>query len=381
MIRPHAEAVVDLDAVANNVTRLTRVAAGAALMVVVKADGYGHGMVPIARAARAAGASWLGVALLDEALALRASGDTGRLLCWLAVPGVDFGAVIAADVDVAASSTAQLDEIAAGAGRVQRRARVHLKVDTGLSRNGCPSQLWPQLVESAATWQRNGRVEVVGVWSHLACADEPDHPANAAQERVLDESLDVARAAGVTPQLVHLANSPATLTRPSSHRDLVRVGLATYGLSPAPDVGSAGDFGLRPAMTLRARLAAVRRVSDGAGVSYGHTHVTTQPTTLGLVPIGYAEGIAVSASNNAQVAVRGRRCPQVGRVCMDQFVVDLGAGGADDARAGDEVVVFGPGDDGEPTAQDWAAASGTIAYEVVTRLGGRLFRTHTGAGR
>ncbi len=381
MNRPAAEAVVDLDAIAHNVARLQQVAAGAALLVVVKADGYGHGMTPVARAARAAGADWLGVALLDEALALRAAGDTGRLLCWLAVPGANFAAVIDADVDVTASSLAQLDEIAAAADGVRRRARLHLKVDTGLSRNGCPPDDWPRLVEAAGRLQRGGRVEVVGVWSHLACADEPEHPANDAQERVFDESLDVVAAAGLTPPLAHLANSPATLTRPSSHRDLVRVGLASYGLSPAPAVGSAQDFGLRPAMTLRSRLAAVRRVPAGAGVSYGHTHVTQRATTLGLVPVGYGEGIAVSASNAAQVSVRGQRCPLVGRVCMDQFVVDLGAGAAASATPGDEVVLFGPGAAGEPTAQDWAEAGGTIVYEVVTRLGGRLGRSYLGGVR
>jgi len=376
--RPDAEAVVDLDAIAHNTARLQQIATPAALMVVVKADGYGHGMLAVARTARAAGADWLGVALPDEALALRAAGDTGPLLCWLAAPGRGYAPVVDAGIDVTASSPVQLDEIAAGAADTGRPARLHLKIDTGLSRNGCPPRQWPQLVEAAAQLQRAGRVEVVGVWSHLACADEPDHPANDAQEDAFDRALDAVRAAGLHPPLVHLANSPATLTRPSSHRDLVRVGLAAYGLSPVPGIGPPQHFGLRPALTLRARLAAVRQVPAGVGVSYGHTHVTSRPARLGLVPVGYGEGIAVTASNAAQVQVDGRRCPQVGRVCMDQFVVDLGAGAAE---PGDEVVLFGPGDHGEPTAQDWATAGGTIVYEVVTRLGGRLHRSYVGGDR
>ena len=372
-----AELVIDLDAIRHNVRRLRQVAAPAAVMVVVKADGYGHGMVAAARAARGAGAGWLGVALLDEALELRAAGDAGRVLSWLASPGADFGPAVRADVDVTASSVEQLAEIDAACGRVQRPARVHLKVDTGLSRNGCPPAQWPRLVATAERLERAGRVHVEGIWSHFACADQPDHPANDAQELVFDEALAAARLAGLRPSVTHLANSPATLTRPSAHRDLVRVGLAAYGVSPAPEVGTPAHFRLRPALSLRARLAAVRPVPAGAGVSYGHTHVTSEPTTLGLVPVGYGEGIAVTSSNRGRVSVAGRSCPQVGRVCMDQLVVDLGAGGAGDARAGDEVVLIGTGD-GDPSVQEWAEAGGTIGYEVVTRLGGRLTRTYAG---
>ncbi len=375
---PVAEAVIDLDAIRDNVRRLGEIADRSAVLVVVKADGYGHGLVPAARAARAGWAGWLGVALLDEALALRAAGETGRILCWLATPGADYTAAVRADVDLTASSVDQLHEIAAGARWTRLPARLHLKVDTGLSRNGCPPEQWPRLVDEAERLDRAGRVRVVGVWSHLACADEPEHPANDAQERVFDEALAVVQTAGLHVDHVHLANSPATLTRRSAHRDLVRVGLAAYGLSPVPALGTPQHFGLRPALTLRSRLAAVRDVPAGTGVSYGHTHVTEHATTLGLVPVGYGEGIAVTSSNRAEVSVGGRRCPQVGRVCMDQLVVDLGAGAATDARVGDEVVLLGPGDDGEPTAQDWAEAAGTIVYEVVTRLGGRLTRTYVG---
>ncbi len=373
---PRAEAGIDLDAVRANVHRLREVAAGAQLLAVVKADGYGHGLLPVARAAREAGADWLGLAVREEALALRTAGDTGRLLCWLAVPGEPYGDLVEAGVDVTASSDWQLAEVVAAARSVGARARVQLKVDTGLSRNGCPPDRWPDLVEAAAGAQRAGHLELTGVWSHFACADEPAHPANDAQQQVFDEALGVVAHAGLEPEVRHLANSPATLTRPAAHYDLVRPGLAVYGLSPAPAVASAEGFGLRPALTLTARLAAVKQVGEGAGVSYGHTFVTPRPTTLGLVPLGYGDGIPRAASNTAAVQVGQRRVPVVGNVCMDQFVVDLGPD--TDAAAGDPVVLVGPGDDGEPSAQDWADWTGTIAYEVVTRLGGRISRRYRG---
>ncbi|KQX74847.1 alanine racemase [Aeromicrobium sp. Root472D3] len=367
---PQIEAAVDLDAFADNIAALARCAPASALMTVVKADAYGHGAIAMARAARRAGSTWLGVATVDEALALRASGDAGPLLCWLAAPGADFAAAAEAGVEVTASSVEQLDEILAAA---PTRPRVQLKVDTGLSRNGARGEQWSRLAESAATAQAAGRVEVTGVWSHLACADEPGHPANDEQERVFREAVDELAAAGVEPALRHLANSAATLTRPSAHFDLVRVGIAAYGIRPAPDL--AYPTRLTPVMTLRARLAQVKRVPAGAGVSYGHQWVAERDTTLGLVPMGYGDGIAVAASNRAELQVAGQRVPLVGRVCMDQVVVDLGDR---TARRGDVATLFGPGHDGEPTAEDWAAASGTIAYEVVTRLGGRTVRTYRG---
>ena len=361
-------AQVDLAAIRANVRRLDEVTGDAAVMVVVKADGYGHGIVDVARAAREAAAPWLGVAVLEEALALRSAGDTGRLLCWLAVPGESFDAAIAGDVDLTASSLRQLSEVVAAAQRVGRRARVQLKVDTGLSRNGVAPAEWPAVLE--AVGQAADHVEVTGIWSHFACSDEPEHPANDAQERAFREAVSAARTAGFEP-LTHLANSAAALTRPSARFDLVRCGISAYGLSPIPELATAAELGLRPAMTLSTRLAAVRAVGAGQGVSYGHTHLTERPTRLGLVPAGYADGIPRHASGRAHVQVGGRRRPVVGRVCMDQLVVDLGD---TDAQPGDRVVLFGPGDDGEPTAQDWADAAGTISYEIVSRLGGRVVR-------
>jgi len=370
---PRAEAVVDLAAIRANVALLRTAVAPAQLMVVVKADGYGHGMVPVARAARAAGAEWLGVAVLEEAMLLRAAGDTGRILAWLAAPGEAYDTAIESGVELTASSLWQLDDIMAAACRVGRAAQLQLKVDTGLSRNGASASDWPAVVVAARAAESAGTARVTGIWSHLACADDPGHPSLQRQEDAFHDALSVASRAGVRPAVRHLANSAAALTRPSAHFELVRCGLAAYGLSPVPQQRSAADLGLRPAMTLRGRLALTKSVPAGSGVSYGHHHVTAKPTTLGLVPLGYAEGVPRHASNRGRVWAGGRQHRVVGDVCMDQVVVDL-----EDTpvAAGDEVVVFGPGDRGEPTAQDWAEAAGTISYEIVTRLGPRVVRRH-----
>ncbi len=374
MTAPQAEALVDLDAYRANIEALAACAPGSALMAVVKANAYGHGMEQCARAAREAGASWLGVATVAEALTLRAAGDTGPMLCWLATPGADYASVLEADVEVTASSVEQLGEILAAASGISGRPKVQLKVDTGLSRNGAYGDEWTRLVEATAEARSAGRLEHTGTWSHFACADEPDHPANDAQEQAFGRAVDELQAAGLESGLRHLANSAATLVRPSSHLDLVRVGIAAYGLPPDPRM----TFGtrLRPVMTLRGRLAAVKRVAAGSGVSYGHTHTTSRETTLGLVPLGYAEGLPRHASNRLEAAFAGDRVPLVGTICMDQVVVDLGDR---PARRGDVVTLFGPGDDGEPTADDWAQAADTISYEVVTRIGGRTARTYRGA--
>jgi len=369
---PRAELVVDLDAIADNVATL-RELAGVAMMTVVKADGYGHGLAESGRAARAGGAQWLGVAVAEEALALRAAGDTGRVLSWLRVPGEDLEPLVRADVDVTAYTEAELGEVVAASRATGGTARLQLKVDTGLSRGGAPPEHWRGLVEAAAAAEQTGDVRVTGLWSHLACSDEPDHPANDAQQRVFEDALEVAEAAGLDPEVRHLSNSAAALLRPGAAYDLVRCGIASYGISPAPAVVPAEQAGLVPAMTARARLAMVKRVPAGAGVSYGHTYVTERVTTLGLVPVGYADGVPRHASSRAHVLVGGRQRLVAGRVCMDQLVVDLGD---DHAEAGDEAVLFGTGRDGGPTAEDWADAAGTIGYEIVTRIGGRFARRH-----
>ena len=370
-----AEAVVDLDAVSDNAAALCARARGAEVMAVVKADGYGHGLVPTARAALAGGATWLGVALLCEALALRAAGVTAPVLSWLYTPGDDLAAAVATDIDLSVAASWALDAVVAAAHAQGRTARVHLKIDTGLGRGGAAPADWPDLLSAVAGAAAQGAVEVVGVWSHYAWADAPTHPTVLRQQTELAEALDVAASLGVRPALRHLANSAATLTNSGAHLDLVRPGLALYGLSPVPDLGSPADYGLRPAMTLRARLALVKRVGADEGVSYGHAYTTRSATTLGLVPLGYADGVPRHASNTGPVLAAGRRRTVAGRVCMDQFVIDLGD---DEAAAGDEVVLFGPGADGEPTAQDWAEAAGTISYEIVSRIGSRVPRRYVG---
>jgi alanine racemase len=372
-----AEIVVDLDAIRLNVTTLRRVVEGRQLMVVVKADGYGHGMREVARAAREAGADWLGVAVLDEALALRSAGDTGRLLTWLAVPGEDYAPAVEAGVDLTAYTLAELAEIRAAARSVGSVARVQLKIDTGLSRGGSSQALWPDLVLGAVQAERSGEVRVTGIWSHFACSDEPGHPANDLQEQVFRWALEIAERSGLTPEVRHLCNSAGALTRPSAWFDLVRCGIASYGLSPVPDLHSSAALGLVPAMTVQGRLSVVKQVPAGSGVSYGHTYVTDRATTIGVVPVGYGDGIPRHGSSAAPVLAAGHVRRIAGRVCMDQFSLDLGG---DPAEPGDRAVLFGPGRDGEPTAQDWAEACGTISYEIVTRIGGRMQRRYVGAG-
>jgi len=356
-----AEVQIDLDAIRGNVARL-RSGTAAEVMAVVKGDGYGHGMVPAARAALAGGATWLGVCTLDEALGLRAAGITAPVLAWLLSPGLPLEQGVAADVDLGAASQGQLAELVTAATTADRAARVHLKVDTGLTRGGAAVTDWPRLVESAAKAQADGLIEVVGVWSHLVWADDPKHPTTDRQLAGYAEALEIADRAGIHPAYRHLANSAATLTRPDTHFDLVRPGIAVYGLSPIPGE----TFGLRPAMTARARVMLVKRVPAGTGISYGHTYTTDRETTVAVVPLGYADGVPRAASNVGPVRLGGRNRTIAGRVCMDQIVLDVGD---DEVRPGDVAVLFGSGADGGPTATDWADVTGTINYEIVTRFG------------
>ncbi|MEU8485349.1 alanine racemase [Streptomyces sp. NPDC048641] len=376
-----ARAEIDLAALRANVRSLRERAPGAEFMAVVKADAYGHGMIPCARAAREAGATWIGTATPEEALAVRAAGIGGRVLCWLWTPGGPWREGIEADLDMSVSGMWALDEVVDAARGLGRAARIQLKADTGLGRNGCLPGDWPELVRAAVAAERDGLVVVTGLWSHFACADEPGHPSIAAQLERFREMVSFAEGAGVRPEVRHIANSPGTLTLPETHFDLVRPGIAMYGISPSPEIGTPEDFGLRPVMTLSASLALVKHAPGGLGVSYGHHYVTPGETTLGLVPLGYADGIPRHASGTGPVLVGGKLRTVAGRVAMDQFVVDLGG---DELRAGDEAVLFGPGDRGEPTAEDWAQAAGTIAYEIVTRIGARVPRVYVddgGAGR
>lgn len=372
-----ARAEIDLAALRANVRSLRDRAPGAEFMAVVKADAYGHGMIPCARAAREAGATWIGTATPEEALAVRAAGIEGRVMCWLWTPGGPWREGIEADLDMSVSGMWALDEVVAAARVVGRPARIQLKADTGLGRNGCLPGDWPELVRSAVAAEREGLVVVSGLWSHFACADEPGHPSIAAQLDRFREMVSFAEGAGVRPEVRHIANSPGTLTLPETHFDLVRPGIAMYGISPSPEIGTPEDFGLRPVMTLSASLALVKHAPAGLGVSYGHHYVTPGETTLGLVPLGYGDGIPRHASGAGPVLIGGKLRTVAGRVAMDQFVVDLGG---DELRAGDEAVLFGPGDRGEPTAEDWAQAAGTIAYEIVTRIGARVPRVYVDGG-
>ena len=353
---------------------LRKVASPAKLMAVVKADGYGHGMIQAARAALEAGATWLGVAHISEALRLREAGIEVPVLAWLHTPSSDFGAALAAGIDVATSGW-ELEYIVAAARQQQRPARVHLKIDTGLGRNGSTAALWDTLVGEAMEHQDQGLLRVVGIFSHLAVADEPQRPETDEQLERFREAVAVAEDAGADLEVRHLANTPALLSRPDTHFDLVRAGIGIYGLSPFSGTSSA-DLGLRPAMTLRTRVAQCKDVPARQGVSYGFQYHTDRPSTLGLVPLGYADGIP-RAATGGPVRINGTTYPVVGRIAMDQMVVDLGedasvAGGT--SVLGAEAVLFGTGDDGGPTADEWADAAGTINYEIVTRISPRVPR-------
>ncbi|RPK80204.1 Alanine racemase [Streptomyces sp. ADI97-07] len=368
-----ARAEIDLAALRANVRALRARASGAQLMAVVKSDAYGHGAVPCAAAALEAGATWLGTATPQEALALRAAGIGGRVMCWLWTPGGPWREAVEADIDVSVSGMWALDEVVAAATEAGIPARVQLKADTGLGRGGCQPADWPELVSAARTAEAAGTLRITGLWSHFACADEPGHPSIEAQLGVFRDMVAYAEKEGVEPEVRHIANSPALLTVPESHFDLVRTGIAMYGISPSPELGTPADFGLRPVMTLRASVALVKQVPPGHGISYGHHYTTSAETTLALVPVGYADGVPRHASGKGPVLLAGRRRTIAGRVAMDQFVVDLGG---DTPEPGAEAVLFGPGDRGEPTAEDWAEAAGTIAYEIVTRIGQRVPRVH-----
>ncbi|MCB0949532.1 MAG: alanine racemase [Mycobacterium sp.] len=369
-------ASIDLDAIARNVATLRQHAGSAAVMAVVKADGYGHGATPVARAALAAGAAELGVATLDEALALRRDGITAPVLAWLHTPHTDFAPALLADVQVAVSSEREVDDVVAAVQRTGRTATVTIKADTGLNRNGVGAPDYPTVLAALLRAQADDAVRVHGIMSHLVHGDEPKHPLNDLQAQRLTGMVTTARKHGLRFDVVHLSNSPAVLTRPDLAFDMVRPGIAVYGLSPIPE---RGDMGLHPAMTVTCPVVMVRPLKTGEAVSYGHTWVAEHDTTVALIPAGYADGVFRNLSGRLEVSINGRRYRGVGRICMDQFVVDLGAGPTGVA-VGDEAVLFGPGVNGEPTAQEWAGLLGTINYEIVTSPRGRIVRNYQSGG-
>jgi alanine racemase len=370
-----AEAVVDLDAIAHNVRLLRELAGSAQVMAVVKADGYGHGATQAGRAALAAGAAELGVATIDEALALRRDGIAAPVLAWLHSPGTDYAPALEADIQVALSSTRQLGELLVAVEQTGRTATVTVKVDTGLNRNGVSAAEYPEMLTALRRAKADDAIRLRGIMSHLVHGDDPENPVNNLQAQRLSDMLAQARDQGVRPEIAHLCNSPAAMTRPDLAFDMVRPGIAVYGQTPIPE---RGDMGLLPAMTLKCPVALIRSVRAGDGVSYGHTWIAKCDTTLALLPIGYADGVFRTLSGRIDVLINGRLRRSVGRICMDQFVVDLGPGEIDVAE-GDDAILFGPGTQGEHTAQDWADLLGTINYEVVTSPRGRITRTYRGA--
>jgi alanine racemase len=367
-----AEAAVDLGAIAHNVRVLREHAGSAQVMAVVKADGYGHGAARVARTALDAGAAELGVATIEEALALRADGITGPVLAWLHRPCTDFAPALTADIQIAVSSLRQLDELLDAVRRTGRTATVTVKVDTGMNRNGVRAAEHPEMLAALRRAVAEDAIRLRGVMSHLACADEPEHPANDQQAQRFCVMLTQAREHGMPYEVAHLSNSPSALARPDLAFDMVRPGIAVYGLNP---LSRRDDLDLVPAMTVKTVVALVRPVRAGEGVSYGHTWIADRDTNLALLPIGYADGVFRALSGRLDVLINGRLRRGVGRICMDQFVVDLGPGRPDVAE-GDEAILFGPGTHGESTAQDWADLLGSIHYEVVTSPRGRITRTY-----
>ena len=359
------EAVIDTSAITANVRHLRQLTASE-IIAVVKADGYGHGAVRAARAALEGGARRIGVSDIDEALALRRAGIDAPLVAWLHAPGARFAEAASRGIELGVSSLDQL-QAAAAAATGDRPVGVHLKIETGLGRNGLAPGDYAVAFAEAARLERIGRLRVVGIFSHLSNTSSADD--RAAIERFTD-GLALAASHGLAPQLRHIAASHAAIALPESRFGCVRLGIAIYGLSPFADRTSA-ELGLRPAMTLRAAVAAVRRVPAGQGVSYGYAYRTTQPTTLALIPAGYADGVPRAASGGGAIRIGGEVFPVAGRIAMDQFVVDVGD---HPVAVGEEAVLFGDPTLGAPPVKVWADAAGTINYEIVTRIGPRVPR-------
>ncbi|MFD6054448.1 alanine racemase [Agromyces sp. NPDC060279] len=365
MAPPASELLVHHDAIRANVAHFAALTGGR-LLAVVKADAFGHGHAEVARLALEAGAGWLGAASIDEALALRSAGLAAPVLSWLNPPGADFAGAVAAGVDLAVPSPVVLGEVSRAAVQAGRRARVHLHLDVGMARDGCPREGWSALCELARELQRQGAIQVVGVMGHLSCADVAGHPQTRIERQRFVNAVLAARRRGLRPGVLHLAATAATVTGEASGLGLHRIGAGLYGIDP-----SGTSTALRPALSLTTRVAGSREVDAGTGVGYGLDHVAPARTNLALLPLGYADGLPRAASGRAEVLVRGRRRPLVGRFSMDMIVVDTGA---DRIRPGERVTVFGPGADGEPTVAEWARWAGTIPHEIVARIGSRVAR-------
>ena len=376
-----AEVLIDLGAIRENI-RYLMAKSGKPALAVVKADGYGHGLLPVAKSALSAGASWLGVALLEEARALRQGGISAPIIAWLTPITDDFESAINEDIDIAIPSLAHLEVITNAARSLGKCARVHLEVDTGMSRGGALNE-WSELASSAKTDQDSGLIKVIGIWSHFARADEAGHEFNNKQLENLKGAVAEAESVGITPEVIHLSNSAAAINDADSHFDLLRLGIAIYGLSPdVSHMGSSEKLNLKPAMSIRARIHLVKDIPAGSQVGYGGSAITKVDTKLGVIAMGYSDGIPRNANSDAGVLVGNKRAPIIGRVSMDQFVVDLGSDSS--AKAGDWAYIIGsnPSDSytsaSSYTADSWASASATINYEIVTRIAARVKRIYQG---
>ncbi|MFZ4117058.1 MAG: alanine racemase [Rhodoluna sp.] len=363
---------IDLNKVAHNLDTMRKLVNSSGkqvkVMGVVKADAYGHGMVQVARRIEAEGVDYIGVADFAEAQTLRAAGISSRILAWLHDPQDDFVSAIKHDIDIAVSSQEQLLRVVTAAQEVGKPAQIHIKVDTGLGRNGVTiDELDALLLETKAALAKE-LVQTVGIFSHLSSTGVKE---DLVQIERFELALDMAKKAGVEFELRHLTASDGTLSYPQAHYDMVRTGIALYGLSPFSD-NRAAEFGLKPVMCAESKVVQTKRVQAGEGVSYGYMYHTTKETTLALVPIGYAEGLPRNASGKAQVCINDKFYTIASRIAMDQFVVDVGD---DSVSPGDRVVIFG---DCGPTADDLANAAETINYEIVTRIGSRFQREFIG---
>ena len=396
-----SSAAVDLAAIRHNLGVLRAAAPGALQLATVKANAYGHGLLPVARAALDGGADWLGVAQLAEAFTLRRCLDEAGIaradapiLAWISTSSSDFAAAIEADIDLSVSWTWVLADICAAAREAGRPARVHVKIDTGMSRAGSTLADLPALASALRMAADDGLVDVVGAWSHMSRADDPSDEGNASTAshvRIFEEGLAILADAGITPRIRHLSATSGILWHPEAHYDMVRAGIGLYGLSPDPAVATSEQLGLIPALELRAPLTSVKVIEEGTPASYGGTWVAPTRRWIGLVPLGYGDGILRAASNRARVVVHTAsgpfNAPLIGRVCMDQFMVDLGPAegspGTPTARSGQAPAVpgdiatpLGSGEYGEALADDWAQAAGTINYEIVTHLGAHIPRIY-----
>ena len=367
-----AEAIIDPGAIRDNIALLRARALGADFMAVVKANGYGHGIVPVAGIAVESGADCLGVAYPSEAMQLREAGVDAPILAWLYTPQEDLAPLVASDVQISVASVGMLEQVLAAAASAGARARIHMKLDTGLGRNGCPPSGWQRLLHRVRLAQDEGLVEVIGIWSHLVSGEEPGAAITAEQIEAFELGLHEAERNGIVPRYRHLANSGGVLNSPETHYDMVRCGIAMYGLSPGPATGTSAELGLRPAMTLRSRIALVKTVPAGQGVSYNHRYRTSRPTRLALVPVGYGDGVPRAGSGKLPVLVGDQQVSVAGTVAMDQVVLDVGDLRV---RSGDEVTLFG-GAPGQPSADDWARLCGTINYEIVTGISARVARMY-----